>query len=300
VTILVLGSEGFIGRHAVRFFLEKGWQVAGCDLFEAPTQSYRYIKLSRLSPEWEELMQQIHFNCCVNAAGSGNVSYSVTHPLIDFESNTLDVIRMLDALRKWQPSCRYLHISSAAVYGNPASLPVRESDPCKPVSPYGYHKWMSESLCHEYFSIYKLPVVIIRPFSVYGPGLQKQLFWDLLQKYRLNPEKIDVWGTGKESRDFIYIEDLIRSIECVLQKSAFECEVYNVASGREITIEEAVQKLFLQVDKNVEIYFNKRVRPGDPENWRADTTRLHNLGFVPSVDFGTGIVKLAEWYKNLK
>src|SRR5687768_5375255 len=122
LNILVLGSEGFIGKHLVQHFISEGENVFGCDLFETSTQAYHYIKVSRLSPEWEELISSNRFDACINAAGSGNVSYSMTHPVADFEANTLDVIRILDALRRSNASCRYLHTSSAAVYGNPKKL----------------------------------------------------------------------------------------------------------------------------------------------------------------------------------
>jgi len=83
---------------------------------------------------------------------------------------------------KFNNKCKYLHISSAAVYGNPKQLPVKETDNCQPLSPYGWHKWMSELICQEYFRLYNIRSLIVRPFSVYGPGLRKQLFWDLYGK----------------------------------------------------------------------------------------------------------------------
>src|SRR5260370_35821534 len=114
--LLILGSEGFIGNNLISFFLNKGVRIAGCDLFERPSQhEYAYFKVSRLSPEWDDIFSR-KFDFCINAAGSGNVPYSMEHPLIDFESNTLDTMRILDAIRKNNESCRYLHISSAAVY----------------------------------------------------------------------------------------------------------------------------------------------------------------------------------------
>ncbi len=299
MTVLILGSEGFIGKHTVQFYQRLGWSVYGADLFEAASLSYSYVKLSRLSPELDELMQQHPFDYCINAAGSGNVSYSVTHPVIDFEANTLDVIRILDALRKWQPACRYIQLSSAAVYGNPVALPINEKDACNPVSPYGHHKWMAEIVCREYSTIYKLGIAIVRPFSVYGPGLKKQLFWDLFQKYKANPRQIEVWGTGKESRDFVFVEDLVGAIHNIILHDDFNGGVYNIASGVETTIATAVKGLFMHIDKNTVISFNNMTRAGDPLNWRADVERLSTKGFTPSFDFETGIQKLAEWYKSL-
>ncbi|WP_276480594.1 NAD-dependent epimerase/dehydratase family protein [Paraflavitalea pollutisoli] len=297
--ILVLGSEGFIGKHVIRFYQHLGWNIWGADLFEAASADYPYVKLSRLSPELDDLLEQQSFDYCINAAGSGNVSYSVSHPLIDFEANALDVIRLLDAIRKLQPQCRYVQMSSAAVYGNPTVLPIREDAPCIPVSPYGHHKWIAEIICREYATIYKLGIVIVRPFSVYGPGLKKQLFWDLYRRYLDNPAVLDVWGTGQESRDFVFVEDLVAAIHTIILKDNFNCGVYNIASGHETTIAEAVSGLFGHVNSNTSIQFNNKTRAGDPLNWRADISQLLSLGYQPSFDFAAGIEKLAQWYKSL-
>ena len=194
--VIILGSEGFIGSHLVKHFLASGYQVAGCDLYEGISRGYAYFKVSRLSPEWEDVFSRETYDCCINAAGSGNVPYSMSHPFIDFEANTLDTIRVLEAIRRYIPTCRYLHLSSAAVYGNPGVLPVSEDASKHPLSPYGWHKWMAEQICREYHTVYHIAAAAVRPFSVYGPGLRKQLFWDIFQKLKADPATIEMWGTG--------------------------------------------------------------------------------------------------------
>ncbi|HMJ45974.1 MAG TPA: NAD-dependent epimerase/dehydratase family protein, partial [Ferruginibacter sp.] len=164
--LIIIGSQGFIGSHLCEYFFKNGYDVYGTDVLDPPANiKYRYSKVSRLSTEWEELLSTDKFDFCINAAGSGNVSYSVSHPLIDFEANTLDVVKILDAIRKSNLLCKYLHISSAAVYGNPAHLPITESAPLNPISPYGYHKLMSEIVCKEYAALFGIQVAIVRPFS---------------------------------------------------------------------------------------------------------------------------------------
>lgn len=296
--ILILGSEGFIGKAVVRHFLATGMQVTGCDLYEAPSADYTYFKLSRLSPELDEVLQSASFDFFINVAGSGNVSYSVTHPFIDFEANTLDVYRILDAIRRLQPGCKYIQLSSAAVYGNPATLPVNETAVCAPVSPYGFHKLMAEMICKEFHQLFGLQIAVVRPFSVYGPGLKKQLFWDLFQKYKAGQRTIEVWGTGKESRDFIYIDDLILLLQHIMQNGTFACNVYNAAAGKEVTIEKAVTAMFALLDATVQLQFNNQVREGDPLNWRAGITLAEELGFTNKTTFEQGIEKLVAWYKS--
>jgi UDP-glucose 4-epimerase len=298
-SILVLGSEGFIGRHLVQHFLQAQYIVHGCDLFETAQHSgYIYTKVSRLSPEWEEIFSKTSFDFCVNAAGSGNVPYSMTHPLSDFEANTLDTIRVLDAIRRLNKNCRYLHISSAAVYGNPEKLPIDENDRKCPLSPYGWNKLMAEQICSEYASVYGVAVAIIRPFSVYGKGLKKQLLWDICTKLHKD-DVISLFGTGKESRDFIHIDDLADAIMKVIENSPFNHNIYNTASGTETSIKQVADIFEHYFPGKKTISFSGVEKKGDPVNWKADISRLAELSFQPKTALDNGIIDYINWYGTL-
>lgn len=297
--LLVLGSEGFIGSHCVDYFLAKGSIVYGIDLFEQPSKKYHYKKVSRLSPDFDELFATQALDAVINAAGSGNVPYSMAHPISDFEANSLDTIRVLDAIRKHQPACKYLHISSAAVYGNPVTLPVKEQDRSLPLSPYGWHKLIAETICHEYSAVYNLSIAIIRPFSVYGPGLKKQLIWDIFQQLIEN-KSIELFGTGDESRDFIYVSDLVRAIDYIINSDDMRCAIYNVASGEEIPIRVVVKSLLSVTGIQTTYRFNQVSRNGDPTNWKADIGKLQSLGFSPSISFQDGLSKVNKWIQDEK
>jgi len=297
--ILVIGSEGFIGNHMVHFLLKEGNTVAGCDLYETSLKGgYTYFKVSRLSPEWDEIFSANVFDFCINASGSGNVPFSITHPFTDFEANTLDVMRILDTLRRLNQKCRYLHISSAAVYGNPQRLPIREDDPLHPLSPYGWHKLMSEQVCREYYEIYGVSVAIVRPFSVYGNGLRKQLLWDVCKKLQQSDE-IFLFGTGKEARDFIHIDDLCILLAAILKGSDFCADIYNVANGSQVFIEQIAILLQQAYGKQKMIRFNGEQRSGDPLNWEADISKARSLGYAPAVSLEEGVSRYVAYYKGL-
>ena len=294
MNIMIIGSEGFIGSNLRNYFIDKGENVFGADILEVPAGAvYTYIKVSRLSAQWEEVLAHTDFDVCINAAGSGNVSYSVTHPVIDFEANTLDVIRILDSLRKYQPSCRYLHISSAAVYGNPAELPVKESAALAPVSPYGFHKMMSEIICKEYSTLFEMAAAIIRPFSVYGIGLKKQLLWDTCKKL-MSSDDITLFGTGEETRDFIHISDFVSVIGLLLQNGSFTGTVYNVASGTETAVRDIAAVFEKQYGKK--ITFSGERKPGDPVHWKADITSIKKIGFEPKADLEQHVTEYIRWF----
>jgi len=297
--ILILGSEGFIGSHCVSHFLESNHNVFGVDLFEQPSMQYTYRKVSRLSFEIENIISENDFDLIINASGSGNVGLSMNHPLIDFESNCLDLIKVLDAIRKFKPQTKFIHLSSAAVYGNPKDLPIKETDELKPLSAYGWHKLISENLCTEYVQLYGLNISILRPFSVYGKGLKKQIFWDVYKKLSENNISLELMGTGKESRDFIYIDDLVNVIELVALNSPMIGDVYNVASGNETTIEKAIHIFIKNLDFKTELSFNNQVRKGDPLNWCADISKLRSIGFGSPILIEEGLADLSTWFKNL-
>ncbi len=299
MNILIIGSEGFIGHTCAVYFKQQGWDVYGCDLVDYPRGAYNYTKLSRVQPTFDELFSATKFDACINTAGNGSVPVSIEHPLTDFEANCGDVIRILDLIRLKNSGCKYIHISSAAVYGNPQKLPIQEGDNLSPISPYGFHKQISELLCKEYYQLYQMPIAIVRPFSIYGPGLRKQLFWDLYQKCKVKPTELLLWGTGNESRDFIYIDDLVYALYLILGRSPMTAQTYNLANGIETTIKEAAETFLDVYDNSILLKFNNEQRHGDPINWRANIDEIKKLGYSPNTDMLKGISGYVNWLKTL-
>jgi len=294
-TILILGCRGFIGSNMVGHFLAKGYSVVGVDLVEYSTSKYKYQKLSLLSPDFDDFISANNFTACINAAGSGSVPYSIEHPYNDFEANAIGVAKVLGDIARRQPNCRFIHFSSAAVYGNPVSLPISEAQPAVPVSPYGYHKQISEIICREYHEIFGLPIAVIRPFSVYGRGLYKQLLWDLCSRLQQSDD-VSLFGTGKETRDFINVIDFCNAVELILQKGNFTGEIYNAGNGYETSISE-LANIFMQFYPGTKkISFNQQQKPGDPLNWQADISKLVSLGYNQSVQLQDGVSSYIQWF----
>ena len=294
--ILIIGSEGFIGSHCKAFFRLRGHEVICCDVEEK--QEVNYISKSTVGTDFSMLFEGRNIDICINAAGSANVAYSYQYPERDFELNVSLVISLLGAIKNHASDCKFINLSSAAVYGNPQVLPIQEMDDLRPLSPYGYHKMLSEKLLSEYSHFFGLKTCSLRIFSAYGPGLKKQLFWDLYQKSK-NSSVISLFGTGNESRDFIYIDDLVSAIDLLMRHGAFKGETINVASGNESLISEAVN-FFAKGFKHIErIDFTGEVKIGDPINWRADITKLRELHFEPKITLQEGIGKYTQWLINL-
>jgi UDP-glucose 4-epimerase len=294
--LLILGSEGFIGSNAVRYFAGKGYDVYSADIILKEYE--KYFLINPEYPDFSGIFMQHKFDFCINATGAANVQLSFSHPLLDFVLNTANVFRILNSIREYNPCCKYLNLSSAAVYGNPAVLPIKEDAALKPLSPYGFHKLYSEQICKEFFELYKVAALSIRIFSAYGEGLQKQLFWDLYKKADASNSNIELFGTGNETRDFIYIQDLLVAIECVIKNAIFDGTAVNVASGEESSIKAAVELFLAAQNKNIKAYFLGNQKIGDPLYWRADISLLKTFGFKPSFSLKQGINNYCQWVQE--
>jgi UDP-glucose 4-epimerase len=296
--VLITGVSGFLGRYVARHFYRQNCIVIGTDNAppeNAPTgnlTSYHRMRLP--DPQFGELLKTIQPDVLIHCAGRAAVALSVENPHSDFYSNTVVTFEILDAVRKNAPACRTIFMSSAAIYGNPTSLPILEHDQPAPVSPYGFHKLQSEQLCAEFSSIYNLRTASVRIFSAYGPGLRRQVIWDICQKAILQNSLI-LQGTGEESRDFIHALDIANAIDCITRNAEMNGEFYNLATGAEVKIRSLVNLVLdsLEIEKQPE--FNGVVPAGVPLNWRADISRLRSLGFEPNVSFERGIKTFAYW-----
>lgn len=295
--ILIIGSEGFIGSHCITYFLQKGAYVTGVDLLVKPRGfGYTYLPHT-VGNGFANLFKGGVYDACLNAFGNGSVPISISDPSFDFTANCSELLALLEAIRIYNSACKVIHLSSAAVYGSPNKLPVTEDSELKPMSPYGWHKMLSEQICKEYVKLYGLSISIVRPFSVYGPGLRKQLLWDIF-KLSKKSSIIELWGTGNESRDFIFISDLMQAFDLLLARAPMKGELYNLASGIEISIRN-IATSFCQLLKNeVNITFNGSERVGDPLNWKADMTKLMKLGFKQKICLEDGLKQTVKWIQN--
>jgi UDP-glucose 4-epimerase len=293
--VLVMGSLGFIGSHVYEYFSLTN-DVWGVDVLKNRSQN-NYIQVSNTAPNYDPIFECNKFVICINASGNGSVPVSLNRPVFDFELNVTNTIRILDSIRTHNPSCRFINLSSAAVYGNPMEIPVKETALIRPLSPYGWHKFYSEQVCKEYYYLYDLHTINLRLFSIYGENLRKQLFWDIYQKC-LRSNEIELFGSGTETRDFIYINDLMTAITCIIERGLFNGEAINVGSGIETAIKEAATIFCSVLNENIKIKFNKIVKPGDPLNWKADIKVLQKFGFEPKFSITEGLTNAATWLKE--
>ncbi len=297
-SILVTGVAGFIGRYVARHFSEQGWSVIGID--NSPPENaplanlLAYHRLQLPDVTLNNLLQEHSPQVCIHCAGRASVGLSLTDPGADFQASPILTFEILNALRLNVPSCRFIFLSSAAVYGNPESLPVSESQPPAPVSPYGFHKLQCEQLCLEFAKVYGLPTASMRIFSAYGPGLRRQVVWDISRKV-ITQNSLSLQGTGKESRDFIHALDIARALSVVATSAPMQGEVYNLGSGREVAIAQLANIILDALESDCTPLFDGIVPAGTPLNWQADVSKLQALGFTASVPLERGVKTFVNW-----
>ena len=293
--ILIIGSKGFIGSHTYHHFSTlPEIETWGCDVVVDYIDDH-YFLLDSTNSDFNELFEQGRFDVCINCSGAASVPDSLVHPLRDFTLNVFTVGKILDAIRRYAPLCKYIHLSSAAVYGNPSVLPVNVLSTPHPLSPYGWHKLYSEQLCREYHGFFGVQTLCFRIFSAYGPGLKKQLFWDLYQKSKL-AETVKIYGTGNESRDFIHVGDLVQVFELAIQHGAFNGEAVNVGNGIEVFLKDIAALYLGQL--NTSYAFSGEIKKGDPLNWCADISAIRNWGYENKVTLSEGLNGYIAWIKE--
>lgn len=292
IKVLIIGAKGFIGTHLTKY-LKNHFEVYPCDIV-LDSETPNFIFLDPLSSDFTNVFKETSFDFCINCSGAANVGDSIKDPLRDFTLNTVNVFGILDSIRRYNPDCKFINLSSAAVYGNPQYLPIDEKHPLNPISPYGHHKLYAEQLCKEFTELYNLKTCSLRIFSAYGRGLRKQLFWDLNKKIATT-NLVELSGTGSESRDFIHINDVVESIVIAMNMSTFKADLINVASGIETEISEAARTFYSNFDKKISVKFSGKFRAGDPKNWVANIDKITQMGFVQGTSLQEGLKNYKEW-----
>lgn len=300
-SILITGGYGFIGRAVARRFKSQGYRTVGLgtgrwDKAEALAFGFD-VWLDAAVTMASLCSLDTKFDVIAHCAGNGSVGYSISNPHQDFTKTVGSTAEVLEYMRLNNPSALLIYPSSAGVYGAKGDSPIKETDSLAPISPYGYHKRIVEELCESYSGAYGLKVVVIRFFSIYGPGLTKQLLWDASSKLSAAQEEASFWGTGGETRDWLNIEDatglMLKATGC---KDLFA--IVNGAAGNRVTVDETLEMLREELGVAVRVKFNNAVRPGDPRFYHADISKANSLGWTPIIPLRDGIRKYAEWYKG--
>jgi UDP-glucose 4-epimerase len=183
----------------------------------------------------------------------------------------------IDGVRRAAISPALVILSSAAVYGNPASLPVAETAPIAPISPHGFHKAACELLGREAAECMGMSVVVCRLFSVYGARQRRKLIWEVYRQLKNETAVVELKGSGGETRDFLHVDDAAKALLELARHPKRGFTVVNVASGTETSVAHLVEEMKRISDTDKMLMCHGIPQPGDPAHWTADIARLRQL-----------------------
>jgi UDP-glucose 4-epimerase len=299
--IWITGAAGFLGAHSAAMYAARGWRVVGIARSPMPKAQSD----DGVFTEWidggikSDLLQGLirkHGvpNAVFHAAGSGTVGVSYENPLRDFSDNVISTANLLDSIRSYSSDVTFVLASSAAVYGRCERGPISEDTPPAPVSPYGCHKRMAEELCEMENRLSGMRTIVIRYFSIYGPNLRKQIIWDIIRRIRSHEPHIELFGTGEEVRDFLFVDDAVE-LTYLAVTSRIRHAVVNGGSGVPTRIDELAGLIKDVFSSDVRITFNGHERTGDPKFLQACCCKALAMGFRSCASLREGINRyLAE------
>lgn len=304
-SVLITGGAGFIGSHLAEAMVRAGAKVTVVDNLAggalanlaAVRDQVDFHEMDIREPAFEEFVRQNRFDAICHLAANAYVPPSVDDPSFDFNQNLAAPFRLLEVLRKAEQRPLLVVMSSAAVYGNPTRIPILESDPTVPISPYGVGKLALERYVAVFSQVYGIQAASLRLFSVFGPRQKKQIVYDFLRKLTATPNELVIIGNGTQMRDLVYVEDVVQAILKVLESGPLAGEVYNVAAGRGATTLEIGQAAAQAMQLDPAYVYTGSVRPGDAEKWIASIDAISALGFAPQYTLESGIARVYDWFR---
>lgn len=297
---LITGARGFVGKYTALKFSENNYYVVGVGngSWEISDFSNWGIK------EWHEnvisiqtlLDINIKFDIIVHCGGSASVNFSWENPYDDFQKTVQSTISLLEYIRLYNSECKLIYPSSPAVQGEVKEFLISEEDEGCPVSPYGFNKKIAEEICRSYHSNYGLEIGIIRLYSIYGPGLKKQLLWDACLKITKD-EIPEFFGSGDEARDFLHISDAVNLIYLFsLNLKGFD--IINGGSGQSETVRNIVLRLASFFNKESKVCFNQKSHTGNPSKYCANIKKALDLGWKQEILLDNGLSEYVKFYKS--
>ena len=313
--ILVTGAVGFIGGHFLKKMLdETDCDLVGLDNFNdyydpalkrdtaAAFEGDRRVRIVEgdfcNADTVMALFAEHRFDHVVHLGAYAGVRYSVENPIIYQEANVKGTLMLLEAARRW-PVRRFLLISSSTVYGTGASIPFCEDAPLgTPASPYGATKRSAELLGLTYHQLHDVPVVCLRPFSVYGPRLRPDLAMTIFAKAIHDQKRFTLYGDGTIRRDYTHVSDICDGLAQALLRDGVTGETINLGNSEPIEMKGLIDLLADGLGRAPLI----EQRPQRPEDLPVTFANLDKanrlLGYAPKVSIEQGVAEYCAWFSH--
>jgi nucleoside-diphosphate-sugar epimerase len=311
MNVLVTGAAGFIGSRLAGSLLQEGHRVIGLDSF---TPFYpRWMKERNLAPlssngRFEFLPRDLNdldltallrrVEAVFHLAAQAGVRSSWGRKFSDYIRNNIQNTQSLLEAAKDSGPPKFIFASSSSVYGMTSDLPMKETSPLLPLSPYGVTKQAAEQLCTLYNKNFGLPTVSLRFFTVFGPGQRPDMAFHKFLKAVLEGGEITVYGDGRQTRDFTFVDDVVEACLAALEKGRWG-EVYNIGGGHRQRLEDIFPVLEDICRKPVRRRTAER-QSGDVPDTLADIQKARgDLGYAPRTGLREGLSQEWAWIQTL-
>ena len=308
---LVTGAAGFIASHLCRRLLKEGFMVVGVDSFNdsypkwikeknihdlLQGKNFEFIAQDLQNLDLKKLLSRV--DCVFHLAAQAGVRTSWGQNFEVYTKNNIQTTQMLLEVAKEIPLEKLIYASSSSVYGLCPDLPMTEKSPLNPLSPYGVTKLAAEQLCFLYFKNYGVPTVSLRLFTVYGPGQRPDMAFHKFYKAMSENREIIVFGDGKQTRDFTYIDDIIEANIASLEK-AKNGEVYNIGGGHQEKLEDVFPLMEKISQKKIMIKKAERQKGDVPHTFALIEKARRDLNYSPQTPLLDGLKEEWIWLQRL-
>lgn len=308
--ILVTGGAGFTGRWVVKKLLELGHEIFVLDNLSngskenlsefTKNRNYKGLFFGDIKDKEKivKMFSKEKFNLCIHLAANINVQKSISSPFETIETNIIGTFNLLEVAKKY--NTKFVFISSALVYDTMKNKPIDEGHATRAACPYMASKLAGEQLSLSYYHAYGLPVVILRPFSIYGPfqkGTSEGGVVSIFIKNKIEDKKLEIYGDGTQTRDFFYVEDCADFIVRAAFSEKANGEIINAGSGKDISIKE-LAKLIAKDDSKI-IYVKHHHPQAEVQKMVCDSSKAEKLlGCKAKISLEEGLKKTEDWLKN--
>ena len=305
---LVTGCAGFIGSHLAESLLADGHDVVGVDCFHAnygraqklanlerarSWDAFDFVPIDLARGDLEDLVDAC--DPIFHLAAEPGVRGSWGRRFKSYVRNNVEATQHLLEAAARRPGRRVVFASSSSVYGQAAVLPIREDEPCAPVSPYGVTKLAAERLCLAYRASFGLDVVLLRYFSVYGPRQRPDMALSAFCRALQEGRPPELYGSGAQTRDFTFVDDVVAATRAAAVACDAAGAVVNVGGGSRVALRDALELLASLAGRSLEV-LETPAQPGDVSDTAADIALARSLlGFAPSVGLEEGLAAQWEW-----
>lgn len=314
--VLVTGGTGFIGSHVVEMLVPAGARITVLDRMSSGViKNIAYLKKSVKFIRGDCANLQDALRACRKqdivmnlAARVGGIEYNLAHQGTMLHDNLMIASTMLNAAQKAGVK-RFLVVSSACVYPHDAKIPTPESEgfrdePEITNSGYGWAKRMAELLGMYYAEEFGMKVVIVRPYNAYGPRDdfnpdRSHVIPALIKRVLDGENPIRVWGSGKQTRAFLYVEDLARGMIRAVEKCPVADPV-NIGTDEEISVAALISKIIRISGKKTTVTFDTSKPDGSPRRNSDNSKAKKAIGFTAKIHLDEGLKKTIEWYRKNK